>query len=130
MLLIFANKMKYKIDYIGLETFLRRKDAEAFKGGHDAEIKPAKTVDDIKRFKLDRSKIKLSSIISVGMPYLIDSLGNDLTIVQSTNRNFKNPKGRLMRSKHVKTIILDCRKIYGISLNGMWVIPDRFIRYP
>ena len=128
--------MKYKIDFEGLKKHLESKVEKDFQraDGHrnhnpNAEIKSANAIDDIEHFKMDRSKIKFDTVINYGMPFLVDSLGNDLTIVQLTKRKFKNPNGRLMRAKHVKTIISDCRKIYGTPLNGYWVIPEQFISY-
>jgi len=61
------------------------------------------------------------------MPFLVDALGNDLSICFLSRRKYKLPDGRVIRSKFYTTIIEDCRGLWGTPLNGYWVIPSQFI---
>ncbi len=84
-------------------------------------------MDDIEFFKKDLSKIPKDQIIHYGMPFLVDALGNDLSIVILSRRKYKLPTGRVIRAKYDSMNIDDCRKQYGTPLNGYWVIPQQFI---
>ncbi len=86
-----------------------------------------KAIDDIEFFKMDRSKIPSEQIIDYGMPFLVDILGNDLSVVFLTRKKYKLPTGRVVRAKFDATVISDCNKAYGTPLNGYWMIPNQFI---
>jgi hypothetical protein len=92
-----------------------------------APMKQGHSIDDIIFFKMDRTKITLDTLIDYGTSFLVDVLGNDLSIVVQTKRKYKLPNGRVIRGKLDRTLIDDCRKLYGTPLNGYWIIPDRFL---
>lgn len=69
-----------------------------------------------------------SEIIKYGEYFLVDALGNDLTILKLSKRNYKLPTGRVVRGKFIKTIIKDCREVFGSCLNGYWAIPKKYLR--
>ena len=113
-----------EIKYNELKIYLESLKYEDFENG---TIEKGTVIDDIEKFRIDKSKIKLSSIIFKGDPFLVDAVGNDLSIVFLTGRNYKLPTGRVAKCKFDKTIISDCNKIYGSCLNGYWKIPDEFL---
>jgi hypothetical protein len=86
----------------------------------------ATTRDEIEIFKIDETTIPKETIIEYNKPFLVDALGNDLSIVILTRKKYKI-NGRLVNAKFVTTIIEDCRSLYGTPLNGYWVIPEQFI---
>lgn len=119
--------MKYEIDYAGLEVFLRTLTYRSIKEG---ALTSGWSRGDIERFhKTDKSKSKitLDQVIEYNAPFLVDLIGNDLSVCISTRRKYKNPKGRAVRAKLDRTIIHDCKTTFGSCLNGYWIIPDRFI---
>ena len=85
------------------------------------------SISDIEYFKKDKSKIPLEKVIQYGEPFLVDALGNDLSIVILSKRKYRLPDGRVIKAKFVTTIIEDCRSVYGSPLNGYWKIPSQFI---
>jgi len=130
--------MEYTIDFEGLKHYLENINADVFEQteGRNCNdsvvkgfVKKAKTINEINHFKTDKSKITLDRVIFYGMPFLCDVLGNDLSIIELTKRSYKQPNGRVIPAKFIKTIIPDCHKIYGTALNGYWVIPELFIKY-
>jgi len=123
--------MNWTVDISKLRQWLLSKKYADFKPGapgHSA-VCSAETIDEIEYFKMDKSEITLNRVIFYGQPFLVDCVGNDLSIVQLTIRKYKNPKGRLIKGKFIETVITDCRAIFGSPLNGYWVIPDEFISY-
>lgn len=93
----------------------------------DLKLLEGNAIDDIERFgKKCYPNLKEESVIPYGGYFLVDALGNDLSICKLTKRKFKNPNGRLVRSKYILNIIPDCRKLWGDCLNGYWKIPEQF----
>ncbi len=119
--------MKYEIKYDELKEFL---ETLTYRGIKDGDLVKAHARNDIDYFYKtdeDKSKITLNQVIEYGMPYLVDAVGNDLSICILTKRKYKLPTGRVVASKFDRTIIDDCRKVFGSCLNDCFVIPDRFI---
>lgn len=123
--------MKYTINYKSLKNYLKTLQPTDFETSYNknqnALIKEGFSVLDIEFFKKDKSKIKFDSIIDVGTPFLVDALGNDLSILILSKRKYTLPNGRVVNAKFDTTLIDDCRKIYGTPLNGFWIIPDSFL---
>ena len=124
-------KLKHKIDYKGLESYLKslnRSEIETnWNKPESSKLIEGNSISDIEYFKKDKSKIPLEKVIQYGEPFLVDALGNDLSIVILSKRKYRLPDGRAIKAKFVTTIIEDCRSIYGSSLNGYWKIPNQFI---
>jgi hypothetical protein len=121
--------MNYEIKYKELETYLSSLTIEDFQDKQyypDGIIKEAELMTDIDFFKKDKSQIQFNKVIDYGTPFLVDALGNDLSICILTRKKFKLPTGRPIQAKLDRTIISDCRKMYGTPLNGCWVIPEQF----
>jgi len=123
--------MKYEIKYKELTEYLETLKESDFQkmsrnNNPNAIIKQGHSIDDIIFFDMDRSKITLDTLIDYGMPFLVDVIGNDLSVVVQTKRKYKLPNGRVVRGKFDRTLISDCRKLYGTPLNGYWIIPDKF----
>lgn len=121
------KKMNYQIDYQGLKSFL---ETLTYRGIKDGVLVKGHTRYDIDRFYTtdkEKSEITLDSVIEYGQPFLVDAIGNDLSICFLTKRKYKLPNGRLVKMSFHKTIINDCRNLYGSPINGCYVIPDRFI---
>ena len=119
--------MKFKIDYEGLEDFLKTLNYEKIKNGALAK---AHTMYDIELFyktDAEKKKITYDQVINYGEPFLVDAIGNDLSICYLTKRKYKLPTGRVCRMKFECTLIEDCRKQFGSPVNDLFVIPDRFI---
>jgi hypothetical protein len=125
-------KLKHKIDYKGLEDYLKTLDRKEIEGDFNKPENPklieGHSILDIDYFKIDINKYKPESIIQYGEPFLVDAIGNDLSIVILSRRKYKLPTGRAINAKFVTTIIDDCRAIYGTPLNGYWKIPSHFIK--
>ena len=123
--------MKYEIKYKELTDFLKTlKDKDFQRNWHkntDAPMKEGHSIDEIEYFKTDKSKIPLEKVINYGEPFLVDVLGNDLSIVILSKRRYKLPTGRAINAKFDRTLISDCRTQYGTPLNGYWIIPKRFL---
>ena len=122
--------MKYEIRYKELESYLKtltRYDFQNKNYSQNGVIIDAELMNYIEMFNKDKSKIQLSHVIDYGMPFLVDALGNDLSICILTRRKYKLPTGRVIEAKLDRTIISDCIEIYGTPLNGCWVIPEQFI---
>lgn len=119
--------MKFTIDYEGLTTFLKSLTYAKIK---DGALTEGHSRGDINRFyKTDKckSKITLDQVIEYGEPFLVDAIGNDLSVCIPTRREFKLPTGRKARMKLLKVVVDDCRKVLGSPINGYYVIPCRFI---
>ena len=124
-------KLNYEIDYIGLELFLNNLQYSEIETTwdkpKDAKLIEATLMDDIDFFDLDKSTIPLQKVVFYGFPFLLDAIGNDLSICILSKRRHKLPTGRVIKSKFDRTIIKDCRKKFGTPLNGCWLIPSRFL---
>lgn len=125
-------KLKYEIDYKGLESYLRKLNRSEIETNWTKPETPklieGKSIDDIEFFEKDKSKIPFENVINYGDPFLVDALGNDLSIVICSRRKYKLPTGRMIKAKFVCTIIDDCRALYGTPLNGYWKITSQFIK--
>jgi len=125
-------KLRHQIDYKGLENYLKTlKDSDIetnWNKPENAKLIEGHSILDIEYFKTDKSKIPLEKVINYGEPFLVDALGNDLSIVILSKRKYKLPTGRAIHAKFVTTIIDDCSEIYGTPLNGYWKIPNQFIK--
>ena len=123
--------MKKIIDYQGLEKYLKSlkysQIETPWNKSEGLKLIEGFSIAEIEYFKSDKSKIPLSKVIIYGEPFLIDALGNDLSIVILSKKKYKLPNGRVIKSKFVKTIIYDCRSIFGTPINGYWKIPSQFI---
>lgn len=127
---------KFKIDYKGLKDYLQSlketdfRNADGRRGTNiNNKIRKGTSIDDVLHFKKDTTKIPFSDVILYGQPFLVDLLGNDLSIAILTKRKYKTPKGRSVKAKYDATIIENCREVYGTPLNGYWIIPSQFITY-
>lgn len=125
-------KSKYHIDLIGLDLYLKNIQYSEIETRYNKPSNPSliigEAIDDIEFFKLDRFEIPKDKIINYGEPFLVDALGNDLSVVILSRRKYKLPNGRVIRCKYVSTIIDDCRKQFGTPLNGYWKIPKQFLK--
>ena len=123
--------MKYKVKYQELTEYLKTlKDDDFQKSWNkrpDMPMKEGHSIEDIILFNMDKSKITLDTFIDYGTPFLVDAIGNDLPIIVQTKRKYKLPSGRAVSGKFDRTLINDCRKLYGTPLNGYWIIPDQFV---
>jgi hypothetical protein len=124
-------KLRHKIDYKGLEDYLRNlsySDIETnWQKPNNPKLIEGHSIEEIEYFKTDKSKIPLEKVINYGEPFLVDALGNDLSIVILSKRKYKLPTGRSIHAKYLVTIIEDCREVYGTPVNGYWKIPNQFI---
>lgn len=123
--------MKYEIKYKELTEYLKTLSETDFQRNWnknpDAPMKEGHSIMDIEYFKMDKSKIIFDTVIDFGMPFLVDAVGNDISVVVLTKRKYKLPTGRVVYAKFDRTLIDDCRMLYGTPLNGYWVIPERFL---
>lgn len=123
--------MKFKIKYTGLTEYLKTlKDSDFQRNWNknpDAPMKEGHSIEDIIFFDMDKSKITLDILIDYGTPFLVDAIGNDLSIIVQTKKKYRLPNGRAVKGKFDRTLISDCRQLYGTPLNGYWIIPDRFL---
>ncbi len=122
--------MKYKIDYEGLEQYLKsitKSDFQDLKYDPNGIIESANLMCDIDFFKQNKLDLKPSTIIEYGEPFLVDALGGDISICVLTKRKFKLPTGRMISAKLDRTIIHNCHETYGTAKNGCWVIPEKFL---
>ncbi len=125
-------KLKYEIDYKGLENYiksLKYSEIETnWQKPENAKLIEGHSIEEIEYFKTDKTKILPETIIQYGEPFMVDALGNDLSIVILSKRGYKLPTGRVIRAKFLTTIIEDCRSLFGTPLNGYWKIPSQFIK--
>jgi len=124
-------KLKHKINYKGLENYLKSLKYSEIETNwnkpENAKLIEGNSRGEIEFFKSDLSKISLDSVIEYGEPFMVDALGNDLSIVILSKRGYKLPSGRVIKAKFVTTIIEDCRSLFGTPLNGYWKIPSQFV---
>ena len=124
-------KLKHVIDYKGLEDYLKTLNYSEIETNwnkpDNTKLIAGTAMNDIEFFKMDISKIPSEKIIHYGEPFLVDALGNDLSIVILSKRGYKLPTGRVINAKFVTTIIENCRGVFGTPLNGYWKIPNQFI---
>ena len=122
-------KMKYEIDFEGLTIFLKSLDPETEidRMQHKPITSKLLDADAIQEVKGRNVMPPAERLIDVDEPFLVDVLGNDLSIIILTKTLQKQPKGRKRRFIFVKTIIEDCHKQYGTALNGYWKIPSQFL---
>ena len=124
--------MKYEIKYKELTDYLKTLKDEDFQRNWnknpDATMKEGHSIMDIEFFKMDKSKITLDTLIDYGTPFLVDAVGNDLSIIILSKRKYKLPTGRAVNAKFDRTLISDCRALYGTPLKGYWIIPQRFLK--
>ena len=123
--------MKCKVKYKELTEYLKTLTKDDFQNDWnkkpDAPMKEGHSINDIIFFDMDKSKITLDTFIDYGTPFLLDAIGNDLSIIIQSKRKYKLPTGRAVKGKFDRTLINDCRKLYGTALNGYWIIPDQFL---
>lgn len=119
--------MKYKIDYQGLKEFLESLTYRKIKDGALVKAHARNDIDFFYKTDEDKRKITLNQVIEYGMPFLVDAIGNDLSVCILTKKKYKLPTGRVVRMKLDRTIIEDCRGVLGSPLNSYFVIPDIFI---
>ena len=119
-----ASVIKYpQNDSIGYYYQMKVKELYSILCKH----KPIATIDFFCKTDEEKSKIRLDQVIEYGQPFLVDAIGNDLSVCMLTRRKFKLPTGRVVNAKFDRTIIDDCRSVYGTPLNQYYVIPDIFI---
>ena len=119
--------MNYKIDYKGLKRFLETLTYRSIKDGALVKAHARNDIDFFYKTDEDKRRITLNQVIEYGQPFLVDAIGNDLSICILTKRKYKLPTGRVARMKLDSTIIDDCRTVFGGSVNNYYVIPDQFI---
>ena len=113
-----------KIDFQGLKEFLLDLNESDFQAG--IKIKKGTSMQDIDYFNLPTSSLDYDEVIDYGDFFLVDAIGNDLSVCRLTRRNYKLPTGRLVPMKLIKTILPDVRSLIGSPLNGYWVIPRQY----
>jgi hypothetical protein len=106
--------MKYEIKYQELTNYLKILSESDFQNHWNENKNPL-----IKEFDENATP---------GTPFLVDAIGNDLSILIHTKRKYKLPTGRVVNAKFDRTLITDCRKTYGTPLNGCWHIPETFLK--
>lgn len=114
------------IRYKGLHEFLNNLKRDDF----GVKLKEANSIDDIEYFNMDTSKLLYEQVINYGDYFLVDAIGNDLSVCKLTRRKYKLPTGRVVKMKLEQIVINDCHTIYGTAINGYWVIPKEFINQP
>ena len=118
---------KYKIDYEGLNDFLKTLSYRSIKDGSLIKAHARNDIDYFYKTDKEKSEITLNQVIEYGMPFLVDAIGNDLSVCVLTRRKYRLPNGRMVSMKFDRTIIDDCREALGSPVNNYYVIPDRFI---
>ena len=121
--------MKYTIKYDELKEFLETLTYRGIKNGDLVKAHARNDIDFFYKTDEDKSKITLNQVIEYGMPFLVDAVGNDLSVCILTKRRLKLPTGRVVKMKFDRTVIDDCRTVFGSPVNNYYVIPDRFIEY-
>lgn len=122
--------MKYEVKYKELEAYLTSLPEKEFQNkmyNPNGIIKEAELINDIEHFKIDVSKLDPAQIVNYGMPFMVDALGNDLSVCFLSRRKYKLPTGRVVNMKLGETVVSNCRKVFGTPLNGCWIIPPQFI---
>lgn len=125
-------KLKHEIDYKGLENYIKSLNLSEIETNwikpENPKLIKGHSIEEIEYFKTDKSKIPLEKVIKYGEPFIVDALGNDLSIVILSKRGYKFPTGRVIHAKFITTIIEDCRSLFGTTINGYWIIPSQFIK--
>ncbi len=125
-------KLKYWIDYKGLEEYLKSLNANEIERNwvrpENPKLSEGNSILDIEYFNNLGHELQKNNIINIGEPFLVDALGNDLSTVILSRRKYKLPSNRAINGKFVTTMIDDCRALYGTPLNGYWKIPSQFIK--
>lgn len=119
--------MTYTIDYKGLQEFLETLTYKDIEYGVLVQAHSRNDIDFFYKTDEDKSKITLNQVIEYGQPFLVDAIGNDLSVCVLTKRKYKLPTGRVVRMKLDTVIIDDCTEVFGSPINGYHVIPERFI---
>lgn len=119
--------MNYKIDYKGLKAFLETLTYGSIQRGALTKAHARDDIDFFYKTEEQKRKITLNQVIEYGDPFLVDAIGNDLSVCRLTKRKHKLPTGRVVRMKFDTTIIDDCRTLFGSPISNYFVIPDRFI---
>ncbi|MCU0436690.1 MAG: hypothetical protein MUC49_02175 [Raineya sp.] len=126
--------MKFTIKIKELKEYLETLKADDFQAGDGVSfsnpngiIKEGFSISDIEKGFYKNKNIPSDQIINYGDSFLVDALGNDLSILIKSRRKYKLPDGRVVHAKYYGTVIKDCRKLYGTPLNGYWIIPPQFI---
>lgn len=118
--------MKYNIDYNGLSKFLKELTYHDIKEGA-LVVGHARTYLNLYYTTSEEiNKVDPSHIIEYGVPFLVDAIGNDLSVCTLTKRKYKI-NGRVVGMKLQKTIIDNCNSVYGSPINNCFLIPDRFV---
>ena len=116
-----------EIDYKGLKKFLETLTYRGIKDGDLVKAHARNDIDFFYKTDKDKSEITLDQVIEYGEPFLVDAIGNDLSVCILTKRKYKLPTGRVVRMKLDRTIIDDCRSVFGSPVNNYYVIPCRFL---
>lgn len=109
------------INYVELEKYLLGLSKEDF--GSD-KLPKGNLRTDIDFFKI--KNLKRESIIEYGDFFIVDLVGNDLSVCVLTKRKYYISTLRLVNCKLKKTIVSDCKKVYDDYINGIYVIPKQF----
>jgi hypothetical protein len=122
--------MKYEIKYKELTEYLETlKYRDFWDESSENYMQKAYTTKELE-FSKNKDRFEGEQFIDYGMPYLVDVLGNDLSLVWSTKKKHKLKTCSGVRSLSLKfdrTLIKDCRTVLGSCVNGYWAIPKRFI---
>lgn len=121
--------MKYEIKYEELKEFLESLSYMGIRGGCLTEALAMNDIEYFYKTDEERRKITYDQVIDYGMPFLVDAVGNDLSVCILTRRKYRlpYPSRRVVGMKFDRTMIDDCREVLGSPINGYFVIPDRFI---
>lgn len=117
----------FEIDYAGLKAYLEATTRDQIETTWQNPKNP-RLVEGHTAAANEYFGEKKIPEIGFGEPFLVDALGNDLSIVVLTRRRYKLPSGRVIGAKFDRTIIPDCRAHYGNPLNGQWKIPSQFLK--
>jgi len=107
-----------KISYNELVPYLKKLKDYHFR--NQLGIKKGYLINEVSLFRI---AVSPDEIINYGDLFLVDAIGNDLSLCKLTKRKYKID-GRLVGFKLIKTIIPDCRKEFGDILNGYWMVPN------
>jgi len=124
------NKKLHNIDIPALREYLLTLEESDFQAADgNSSTNPNGIIKEgfcIEKLKTD-SEVPAGKIINYRQLYLVDALGNDLSIVKHSKQKRKLPTGRIIKGEFIETVIDNCRKTYGTALNGYWIIPSQFI---
>ena len=97
-----------ELDIEEIKKYLLNLKKDDFGSG---ELPECCTISDLKIFGIHKP-IKGYHIANYGEYFLVDLIGNDISLVKLTKIEFKTPTGRMVKCKLIKTIIEDCKKTY------------------